>query len=68
MSIEETFAKLDAILEKMGSGELNLEESFKSYEEGMALLKSCNAQLDLVEKKIQVIQENGETHDLSDDI
>ncbi len=58
LTLEESFDALDEILDEMQQGTLTLEESFKKYEEGMKLIKGCNAAIDRVEKKLQVI--NGE--------
>ena len=58
ITIEESFASLDAIIEELQNGDLTLEESFQKYEEGMQLIKNCNTAIDKVEKKLEVI--NGE--------
>lgn len=55
MTLEQSFESLDSIIGQLQSGELSLEESFKKYEEGMKLVKSCNDTLDKVEKKLIVI-------------
>lgn len=61
VSLEEAFEQLEGIIEKLEDPEISLEDSFKQYESGMELLKKCNQQIDKVEKKIQVLNENGET-------
>lgn len=58
ITIEESFASLDAIIGELQNGDLTLEESFQKYEEGMKLIKNCNTAIDKVEKKLEVI--NGE--------
>lgn len=58
ITIEESFASLDAIIEELQNGDLTLEESFQKYEEGMKLIKNCNTAINKVEKKLEVI--NGE--------
>lgn len=60
LTLEETFAQLDNIVQKMESEELTLEESFIVYQKGMKLLKSCSAKIDTVEKKMMQLHENGE--------
>lgn len=62
-TIEETFEELEELLKRLESGELSLEESFRCYEAGMKLVKSCNEKIDKVEKKIMVLEENGESHE-----
>lgn len=56
--IEETFEKLDEIIAAMEDPEATLEKSFKLYNEGIKLVKSCNAQLDKVEKQMIILGEN----------
>lgn len=55
-TLEQSFECLDDIIGQLQSGKLTLEESFKKYEEGMKLIKSCNAAIDKVEKKLIVIE------------
>lgn len=64
-TIEETLKDLEELVKKLESGESSLEESFEFYETGMKLVKSCNDKIDKVEKKIIVLEENGEEHELS---
>lgn len=55
LTLEESFAALDEIINALQAGELPLEESFQKYEEGMKIIKTCNESIDKVEKKLQVI-------------
>lgn len=64
-TIEETLKDLEELVKKLESGESSLEESFEYYETGMKLVKSCNDKIDKVEKKIIVLEENGEEHEFS---
>ena len=59
LSLEEQFEKLDEIVADLESPDISLEDSFKKYEEGMKLLKECNAVIDRVEKKVLQIREDG---------
>ena len=61
LTLNEAFAKLDELLKDLGSSQISLEESFDKYQEGMALLKLCNSKIDRVEKKILMINDQGET-------
>ena len=56
--IEETLAVLEEILEKMEGDDWSLEESFRQYQAGMKLVKSCHDKIDKVEKQMIVL--NGE--------
>lgn len=55
MTIEETFAALDALIDQLESGKGSLEDAFKNYEEGMKLVKSCNDKIEKIEKQILVL-------------
>ncbi|MEI3522104.1 MAG: exodeoxyribonuclease VII small subunit [Anaerosacchariphilus sp.] len=58
-TLEENFAELDGMLEKLADRDVPLEESFAIYAEGMKLLKACGEKLDKVEKKMLVMNEEG---------
>lgn len=55
MTIEETFAALDDLIDRLESGKGSLEDAFKNYEEGMKLVKSCNEKIEKIEKQIMVL-------------
>lgn len=65
MTLEESFEKLDKILLNLESRDISLEESFRIYQQGMELLKQCHRKIDGVEKKMQLINEEGELSDFS---
>ena len=46
---------------KKENEEITLEQTFDLYNNGMELLKKCNLSIDEVEKKVLVLDENGET-------
>ena len=58
-SLEEVFAELDLLAEKLEDRETSLEDSFLLYRQGMELLKFCSDRLDTVVKKMLQINENG---------
>ena len=62
-SLEEVFASLDEIVEKLEAGDASLEDSFQLYHQGMELLKTCNEKIDKVEKQIKILDEDGEEHE-----
>lgn len=49
--------ELEGILKELEKEELGLEDSFRLYNEGMKLLKSCNDSIDKVEKKLVILEE-----------
>jgi exodeoxyribonuclease VII small subunit len=65
---EPSFRKLERIVGRLESDSLDLEESLKLYEEGVALSRFCSKVLEQAEKKVQKLarDENGElsTEDL----
>lgn len=62
-SLEELFETLEGVVERLEGENVNLEESFRLYNEGMELLKKCNETIDTVEKKVLVLDENGDAHE-----
>ena len=62
-SLEEIFSDLEQTIKKMEEGEISLEESFQLYHQGMDMLKACNSKIDKVEKKMLLLDEEGEEHE-----
>jgi exodeoxyribonuclease VII small subunit len=60
ITLEERFAAIESILERMESGETSLDESFALYKKGLSEIKAANDSLDLMEKAMLVLNENGE--------
>ena len=58
-SLEERFASLDQIVERMESGETSLEETFALYRQGMEELKACDETISRVEEAVMEIQADG---------
>jgi len=56
---EEAFARFEAIVRRLESDEVKLEESLKLFEEGVRLARICSAKLDAAEAKIRVLLEEG---------
>jgi len=63
--LEEKFDALEEMLQYLEAEDTSLEESFHAYEKGMKLLKECNEMIDTVEKKVLVLQGNGELNEFS---
>ena len=59
-NLEEMFKDLEELIGKMENEEITLEQTVDLYNNGMELLKKCNLYIDEVEKKVLVIDENGE--------
>ncbi len=60
---ESALTELDALVEKMESGDLPLEQSLTAYQRGTELLKFCEGVLKDAEQKIKVL-DAGELKDL----
>lgn len=62
-NLEEMFQDLEKVIMAMEDSDVTLEKSFDLYNRGMELLKKCNRTIDEVEKKVLVLDEDGETHE-----
>ncbi|CAM8387409.1 XseB Exonuclease VII small subunit [Candidatus Methylopumilus universalis] len=54
-SLEANLKELESIVSKMEQGDMALEDSIKSYEKGMLLLKLCQDSLKEIEQKVLVL-------------
>lgn len=63
-TLEETFSKIEAIIMQMEQPEVSLDTSFALYQQGIGELKQCNLLLDEVEKKMQILNADGELEDM----
>ena len=54
-SLEMNLKELESIVSKMEQGDMALEDSIKSYEKGMLLLKLCQDSLKEIEQKVLVL-------------
>ena len=63
MKLEEIFKRLEDEASELENGELSLEDSFRLYQEGMIMIKSCRDKIDTVEKNMQVLDEKGVLND-----
>ncbi len=55
--LEEIFAQMEEIIEKLDDEELSLEDAFALYEQGMRNIKSCNEKIEKVEQKMLALNE-----------
>jgi exodeoxyribonuclease VII small subunit len=54
---EHSLAELQALVERLENGELSLEESLGSFEQGIRLTRECQAALTQAEQKVQMLLE-----------
>lgn len=57
---EDALEKLEAIVKKLETGELTLEESLKAFEEGIRLTRLCTGKLDDAERRVEVLLKEGD--------
>ncbi len=61
LSFEEAIERLEAVVERLESYELPLEESIRLFEEGMHLARLCGQRLERVEQQVEILmKENGD--------
>ena len=56
LTFEENLKKLEDIIDKLESGEIDLEKSVELYEKGMILKNNCEEKLKKVELQIKQIK------------
>jgi exodeoxyribonuclease VII small subunit len=61
LRFEEGMAALEGVVKRLESGELNLEDALKAFEEGVALVRTLNQVLTDAEQRVEVLSrsENG---------
>tara|TARA_B100000900_G_scaffold360765_1_gene333054 strand:+ start:246 stop:470 length:225 start_codon:yes stop_codon:yes gene_type:complete len=59
IDFESSLKDLELIVEKLEDDNINLEDSVKSFEEGISLVKECQKQLEEAELKIKKLLDDG---------
>ena len=54
-SFEDALAELEALVERMESGDLTLEESLSAFEQGISLTRQCQEALQAAEQKVEIL-------------
>lgn len=61
VDFEQSLGSLQALVERLESADLSLEESLSAFEQGVALTRECQQALAQAEQKVQqLIENNGE--------
>jgi len=60
LSFEEALTRLEAVVDELEDGELQLDASLRIFEEGVRLSRECATQLDAAEERIEVLTRDGE--------
>jgi len=58
ISFEEALKELENIVKNLESGAIALDDSLENYENGIKLVRRCNALLDNAEKKVKKLARN----------
>tara|TARA_B100000965_G_scaffold8464_1_gene6567 strand:- start:634 stop:858 length:225 start_codon:yes stop_codon:yes gene_type:complete len=59
IDFESSLTELESIVKKLEDENINLEDSVKSFEEGVNLVKECQKQLQNAELKIKKLLDDG---------
>lgn len=59
ITFEEAMKRLEEIVRFLESGSAPLDDSLKAFEEGVSLVKFCNAELDSAEKRVKLLTFSG---------
>ena len=52
---EATIAELEALVARMESGDLPLDEALRSFERGVQLTRECQAALQVAQQRVQIL-------------
>ena len=58
LKFEQAVEKLEGMIEKIESGELSLDDSIKSFEEGMKLVQFCEEKLNEAQGRLEKLVKN----------
>ena len=64
MKFEDNLKKLEAIVDGMESGQMNLDAMIKAFEDGRKLVKECRKDLESVQWRIEKVTKSGEIAEL----
>ncbi|HWG76777.1 MAG TPA: exodeoxyribonuclease VII small subunit [Steroidobacteraceae bacterium] len=63
---EQTLAQLEALVVRLESGELPLDEALRCFEQGVRLTRECQAALSAAQQKVQLLLQRGESAVIED--
>ncbi len=66
MDFEKAMQELESLVENMESGDLSLEDSLKSFEQGVKLTRLCQQSLKKAEQKVAILLKKDKNANLSD--
>ena len=68
--LEKDLASLEKLIEKLQSGDIELDQALKHFEQGVGLIKQCQQSLSSAEQKVKMLVDNqlqDFSHDGNDD-
>lgn len=66
IDFEKSLHRLNQLVETMESGNISLEASLKHFEEGISLIRQCQAALTQAEQKVKILTEKSGKPTLED--
>ena len=67
INLEKLITELESIVNKMESDDLNVEDSLKSYEKGISLIKNAQIKLKKIEQKVEILSKEGTLENFNTD-
>ena len=64
IDFESSIKELESIVKKLEDENINLEDSVKSFETGINLVKECQKQLEKAELKVKELLDDGSSQEL----
>ncbi|WP_417879323.1 exodeoxyribonuclease VII small subunit [Vibrio sp.] len=64
MSFEASLTELDALVNQLENGDLNLEDALKKFERGIALARSSQTKLTEAEQRVEILLKNDDESEL----
>ncbi len=59
LPFEAALQRLEAVVDRLEQGDLELEQSLEAFEEGVRLSKRCSSRLDAAEQRVEVLTREG---------
>ncbi|MGV3003084.1 exodeoxyribonuclease VII small subunit [Vibrio sp. E150_018] len=64
MSFEASLTELDALVNQLENGDLNLEDALKKFERGIALARSSQTKLTEAEQRVEILLKDDDESEL----
>ena len=64
MNFEDSLRQLEALVAKMESGEMKLDDMIKAFEEGRKLVDTCQKDLESIRQRIEKVTKGGAVEEM----